>query len=120
MVKRFAMVKRFVGALVVLGFVAGWGSGIAEAYTCEVVIKTAEERIKEAEGKLKPDTDVRIKARLAEAKWLLEQAKINHRQASERHTQPIGKYTHGDAVRQARWAETQAREVIFLATGEPR
>lgn len=114
------MVKRFVGALVVLGFVAGWGSGIAEAYTCEVVIKTAEERIKEAEGKLKPDTDVRISSKLAEAKGLLEASKINHRQAGERHVGPIGKYTHGDAVRQARWADSLAREVIFLATGEPR
>ena len=51
---------------------------------------------------------------------MLEAAKINHHQASERHTGPIGKYAHGDAVRQARWAESLAREVIFLATGEPR
>ena len=118
--KRLVMVKRLVGTLVILACVSGWGVRTAEAYTCEVVIKTAEERIKEAESKLKPNTDVRIKAKLAEAKGLLEQAKINHRQASERHTQPVGKYTHGDAVRQARWAETQAREVIFLETGEPR
>ena len=120
MERRFVMVKRFVGALVVLAFVSGWGARAAEAYTCEVVIKTAEERIKEAEGKLKPDTDVRIKAKLAEAKGLVEAAKINHREASERHTGPVGKYTHGDAVRQARWAESLAREAIFLATGEPR
>ncbi len=120
MEKRVVMVKRVVGALVVLAFVTGWGVRAAEAYTCEVVIKTAEERIKEAEAKFKPDTDVRIKAKLAEAKGLLEAAKINHRQASERHTGPVGKYTHGDAVRQARWAETLAREVIFLETGEPR
>ncbi len=118
--KRLISVKRLVGALIVLASISGWGIRAAEAYTCEVVIKTAEERIKEAEAKLKPNTDVRIKAKLAEAKGLLEQAKINHRQASERHTQPVGKYTHGDAVRQARWAETEAREVIFLETGEPR
>ena len=118
--KRMVIVKRFVGGLAVLAFVTGWGIRAADAYTCEVVIKTAEERIKEAESKLKPNTDVRIRAQLAEAKGLLEQAKINHRQASERHTEPVGKYTHGDAVRQARWAETEAREVIFLATGEPR
>lgn len=114
------LVKRLAGALAILGFVAGWGSGVAQAYTCEAVIKAAEERITEAEAKLTPDTDARIKARLVEAKGLLEQAKINHRQAPERHIGPVGKYTHGDAVRQARWAETQAREVIFLATGEPR
>jgi len=120
MVKRFVMVKRLAGALVVLAFVSAWAANAAEAYTCEAVIKTAEERIKEAEAKLKPDTDVRIKARLAEAKGLLELAKINHRQASERHVGPVGKYTHGDAVRQARWAESLAREVIFLETGEPR
>jgi hypothetical protein len=114
------MVRQLAATLAVLGFVAGWGSGVADAYTCESVIKAAEERITEAEATLKPDTDARIKARLAEAKGLLEQAKINHRQAPERHIGPVGKYTHGDAVRQARWAEIQAREVIFLATGEPR
>ncbi len=118
--ERLVMVKRLVGALLVLAVVIGWGVGAAEAYTCEVVLKTAEERIKEAEAILKPNTDARIRAKLAEAKGLLEAGKINHHQASERHTGPIGKYAHGDAVRQARWAESLAKEVIFLATGEPR
>lgn len=56
------MVTRLAGALVVMAFVAGWRSGVAEAYTCEAVIKAAEERITEAEAKLKSDTDARIKA----------------------------------------------------------
>jgi hypothetical protein len=63
---------------------------------------------------------VRIKQRLAEAKGLLDSAKIGHRQATERHTGTIGKYAHGDAVRQARWAESLATEVIFLSTGATR
>jgi hypothetical protein len=90
------------------------------AYMCESLFTVADDRIKEAEAKVHPDTDVRIKQKLAEAKGLLESAKIGHRQATERHTGAAGKYSHGDAVRQARWAESLASEVIFLASGEPR
>ena len=114
------MAKRIAGALVALGLVAGWGIAPAAAYMCESLFKVAEERIQEAESKVKDDTDVRIKQKLAEAKGLLESAKIGHRQATERHTGAVGKYSHGDAVRQARWAEGLASEVIFLATGETR
>src|SRR6266852_4404630 len=95
-------------------------AGHAEAYMCEGLFATADQRIKEAESKLTPETDVRIKQKLAEAKGILESAKIGHRQATERHTGAVGKYSHGDAVRQARWAESLATEVIFLATGETR
>ncbi len=114
------MVKRCAALLMALALVGGWGAVPAMAYTCEVMFKIAEDRIKEAEGKIQPDTDVRIKQKLVEAKGILESAKVGHRQATERHTGPIGKYSHGDAVRQARWAESLATEVIFLATGEPR
>ena len=110
------MALRLILALVVALFLAGH----AEAYMCEGLFAVADERIKEAESKLTPDTDVRIKQKLAEAKGLLESAKIGHRQATERHTGVVGKYSHGDAVRQARWAETLATEVIFLTTGETR
>jgi hypothetical protein len=114
------MAKRFVVAVAAAGLMAGWGAGPAMAYMCEAMFSAAEERIKEAEGKIQPETDVRIKQKLAEAKGLLESAKIGHRQASERHTGPAGKYSHGDAVRQGRWAEALANEVIFLATGQAR
>jgi hypothetical protein len=95
-------------------------AGGADAYMCESLFAVADQRIKDAESKLTPDTDVRIKQKLAEAKGLLESAKIGHRQATERHTGVVGKYSHGDAVRQARWAESLASEVIFLTTGETR
>ena len=39
---------------------------------------------------------------------------------SRSHTGEIGKYSHGDAVRQARWAESLATEALFLTTGETR
>jgi hypothetical protein len=95
-------------------------AGSVEAYMCEGLFAAADQRIKEAESKLTPDSDVRIKQKLAEAKGLLESAKIGHRQATERHTGAVGKYSHGDAVRQARWAESLAIEVIFLQSGETR
>jgi hypothetical protein len=102
--------------------VAAWAllAGAAEAYMCEGLFGTAEQRIKEAEGTITGETDVRIKQKLAEAKGLLESAKIGHHQATERHTGPVGRYSHGDAVRQARWAEALATEVIFLSTGAAR
>jgi hypothetical protein len=102
--------------------VAAWGlaCGVAEAYMCESLFTAAEQRIKEAEGTITAETDVRIKQKLAEAKGLLESAKIGHRQATERHTGSVGKYSHGDAVRQARWADALATEVIFLSTGAAR
>jgi hypothetical protein len=115
------MGNRFATAVLVMaGLVGAWGVAPAGAYQCEGLFKIADERIKEAEGKITPGTDVRIKQKLAEAKGVLEAAKIGHRQATERHTGAIGKYSHGDAVRQARWAESMASEVIFLATGEER
>jgi len=95
-------------------------AGTAQAYMCETLFATADQRLKEAEDTITAETDVRIKQKLAEAKGLLESAKIGHRQATERHTGAIGKYSHGDAVRQARWAETLATEVIFLSTGATR
>ncbi len=110
--------RNIVGALVAA--VCVLGAGVADAYMCEGLFATAEERIKEAEGTITKETDVRVKQKLAEAKGLLEAAKIGHRQASERHTGAIGKYSHGDAVRQARWAESLATEVIFLSTGATR
>jgi hypothetical protein len=102
--------------------VTAWAlsAGTAEAYMCEGLFATAEQRIKEAEGTITAETDVRIKQKLAEAKGLLDSAKIGHRQATERHTGPVGRYSHGDAVRQARWAEALATEVIFLSTGDAR
>jgi hypothetical protein len=96
------------------------GPGVAAAYMCEGLFATAEARIKEAEAAVTAETDVRIKQKLAEAKGLLEAAKIGHRQATERHTGAVGKYSHGDAVRQARWSEALATEVIFLSTGATR
>jgi hypothetical protein len=118
--RRNVMMKRIVVVAVVAGLVGAWGVAPASAYMCEGLIKAAEDRIKEAEGKIKPDTDVRIKQKLVEAKGILESAKVGHRQATERHTGPVGKYSHGDSVRQARWAESLASEVVFLATGEAR
>jgi hypothetical protein len=96
------------------------GPGVAAAYMCEGLFSAAEARIKEAEASVNAETDVRIKQKLAEAKGLLEAAKIGHRQATERHTGTVGKYSHGDAVRQARWSESLATEVIFLSTGATR
>jgi hypothetical protein len=110
------MTRRLILAL---GLTLALASGV-EAYMCESLFTVADQRIKEAEAKLTPDTDVRVKQKLAEAKGLLESAKIGHRQATERHTGVVGKYSHGDAVRQARWAESLASEVIFLTTGETR
>jgi hypothetical protein len=104
-----------VAALMLLG-----ATGSALAYSCEVEYKKAESLIKEAEANVKPETDARVKAMLAEAKGRLEAAEISHRQASEKHTGSIGKYMHGDAVRQGREAQSLASEVIFLATGQPR
>ena len=112
---RTGMVSVMVAAAIGLGSVAP-----ASAYMCESLFAVADQRIKEAESKVKPETDVRIKQKIAEAKGVLESAKIGHRQATERHTGEIGKYSHGDAVRQARWAESLATEAIFLATGETR
>jgi hypothetical protein len=109
---------KVAGALVAIACILG--AGAADAYMCEALFATADQRIKEAEGTITKDTDVRIKQKLAEAKGLLESAKIGHRQTTERHTGAIGKYSHGDAVRQARWAEALATEVIFLSTGETR
>jgi hypothetical protein len=103
-----------------IGVAAMLGAGAAEAYMCEGLFATAEQRIKEAENSVNNETDVRIKQKLAEAKGLLDSAKIGHRQATERHTGTIGKCSHGDAVRQARWAESLATEVIFLSTGATR
>ena len=112
---RTRMVSVMVAAAIGLGGVAP-----AWAYMCEGMFAVAEQRIKEAESKLQPDSDVRIKQKIAEAKGLLESAKIGHRQATERHTGAIGKFSHGDAVRQARWSESLATEAIFLTTGETR
>src|SRR5262245_48236888 len=108
---------RWIVAMAVVSVLA---AGTAEAYMCEGLFAVADQRIKEAEGAINGETDVRIKQKLAEAKGLLESAKIGHRQAAERHTGAVGKYSHGDAVRQARWAESLATEVIFLSTGATR
>jgi hypothetical protein len=110
--------RKIAAALIVAACVSG-ASG-AQAYMCEGLFATAEQRIKEAEDTVTAETDVRIKQKLAEAKGLLDSAKIGHRQATERHTGAVGKYSHGDAVRQARWAEALATEVIFLSTGTTR
>ena len=109
---------KLVGALVAALSVLG--PGVAAAYMCESLFTAAEQRIKEAEATVTETTDVRIKQKLAEAKGILEAAKIGHRQATERHTGAVGKYSHGDAVRQARWSEALATEVIFLSTGTTR
>jgi hypothetical protein len=114
------MVKQVAAAVVVAASIGLAGGASASAYMCEGQFAVAEQRIKEAESKIQPGTDVRIKQKLAEAKGLLEAAKIGHRQATERHTGEVGKYSHGAAVRQARWAESLATEAIFLATGETR
>lgn len=90
------------------------------AYSCEAEFSKAEQTINEAKAAVNEQTDARIKASLAEAEGLLKAAQISHRQASERHVGEHGKYMHGDAVRKARWAQTLATEVIFLATGDPR
>lgn len=111
---------RWGTSAVVGGMIALAGVAPAAAYMCEGTFAVAEERIKEAESKVQPGTDVRIKQKIAEAKGLLESAKIGHRQATERHTGEVGKYSHGDAVRQARWAESLATEALFLTTGETR
>lgn len=113
------MGKRMVSVMVAAAIGLG-GVVPAMAYMCEGLFAVADERIKEAESKVQPGTDVRIKQKIAEAKGILDSAKIGHRQATERHTGDIGKYSHGDAVRQARWAESLATEAIFLATGVTR
>ena len=71
-----------VGALVAALSVLG--PGVAAAYMCESLFTAAEQRIKEAEATVTEATDVRIKQKLAEAKGLLEAAKIGHRQATVR------------------------------------
>lgn len=115
--------KTFVKTLVIGSGALALTLGLmapASAYTCNAVFGEAEKLISEAESKVKPDTDSRIKAMIAEAKGLLEAGRISHGQAAEKHVGPSGKYAHGDAVRKARWAADLAKEAIFLASGEPR
>jgi hypothetical protein len=116
------MQKPTVKHLAVTGaLVLGLGASLpAAAYMCKGVFNEAEKNISEAESKVTPKSDSRIKAMIAEAKGLLESGRIAHDQAAERHVGEAGKYAHGDAVRKARWAADLAKEAIFLATGDPR
>lgn len=109
--------KPIAFAFLSLSLVAG-GVTSAAAYSCEAEFAKADRLIKQANAALKPGTDARILAMIAEAKGINEAAKLSHRKASQRHTMKDGKYMHGDAVRKGRWAQSLAKEAIFLATGE--
>lgn len=111
--------KLIVLASLSLSFLAG-GITSASAYSCEAGFAKADRLIRQAEAAIKPGTDARILAMIAEARGINEAAKISHRKASQRHTKKVGKYMHGDAVRKGRWAQSLAKEAIFLATGEAR
>ncbi len=102
-----------------LGFVAA-GTAPALAYSCESEFSAANELIAEAESLVKEDTDSRILAMIAEAKGIAAAGITSHRKASQGHTGGKGKFMHGDSVRMGRWAQTLAKQAIFLLTGETR
>ena len=77
----------------------------AQAFTCPVVIKQAEDLIKKAEsGKVTADT----KPLIEEAKKQVAEAKAHHENAKT-------KRDHGDAVRKAKVAAAFAEEAIVLS-----
>ncbi len=114
------MGKRRVGAVIMLALVAGGNLGSAEASTPEDTFRRAEEFIQEAEASLRPDTHSRIKQKLAEAKEVLRSAEVGTLPAGSLDGTPVGKYSLSHAALQALWAESVAREVIFLTTGKVR
>lgn len=103
----------------VIGITAA-STTLAFAYSCESEFAKASQLVAEVESLVKEDTDSRILAMIAEAKGIAEAGIISHRNASERHTGENGKFMHGDAVRKGKWAQTLAKQAVFLLTGEIR
>jgi len=100
-----------------IGFVAG-GASPAMAYSCEGQFSRANELVTKAESMVKKDTDARILALIAEAKGIANSGIISHRKANERHTGKNGKFMHGDSVRKGKWAQSLAKQAIFLLSGD--
>jgi len=98
------MTKRAV-VLVLAGFLAGLSVvGPADAYTCPVLIKQAEDAIARAERtRLAPEG----RALLEDAKGLVAEARQHHQTAKT-------KRDHDDAVRKARTAQGLAEEALKL------
>lgn len=106
-------------ALSVFGIIA-LNPSTACAYSCEGEFAAAEALIAEAEALVKDDSDARIFAMIAEAKGIAQAGIISHRKANERHTGVTGKFMHGDSVRNGKWAQSLAKEALFLLTGKIR
>lgn len=111
--------KSFVAPAVTFALILG-GATSALAYSCQATFQEAQSLISEAESKMTPQTDSRIRALITKAKGLADAGLISHTEASERHHGPTGKYAHGDSVRMGRESAALAKEALFLLTGEPR
>lgn len=108
--------KYAAGALVgALCFVV---ASAAFAYSCEAEFAKANQLVAEAEALVTENTDARALAMIAEAKGIAEAGIVSHRKATERHTGENGKFMHSDAVRKGKWAQSLAKQAIFLITGE--
>lgn len=106
--------KYIAGALCL----AAAGTSPVLAYSCEAEFAKAAQLVAEAEALVAENTDARVLAMISEAKGIAETGIISHRKATERHTGDVGKFMHSDAVRKGKWAQTLAKQAIFLMTGE--
>lgn len=88
------------------------------AWSCQSQYEEAERLIEKAENLVADDTDSRILAMLEQAKGLADSGIVSHAKASEGHTGEVGKFMHGNAMRQAAWAQELAKQAYFLLTTE--
>lgn len=114
------MGKRMASAIIMLAVMAGGSLGSAEASTDEEMFRRAEAFVREAEASLKPDTDPLTKQKLAEAKAVLRSAEMGNPPARPLDGMPVGERSWNSAGVRAVWAESVARQVIFLTTGKVR
>ena len=114
------MGKRMVGAVIMLALVGGGSVASAEASTSGEVFRRAHDLIQEAEASLGPDTNAWIRQKLAEAKGVLTSAETGNLPAEASQGTPGGKYSLSNAELQALWAESVARDVIFITTRKLR
>jgi hypothetical protein len=105
------------GAVVTPAVWTGRDARSGEASADEEVLRRAQAWIRKAEARLRPDTEARITRKLTEAKGTLESAEISARQTVGSRAGLIGRYSFSDAALQVLWAESLAREVVFLTTG---
>jgi len=114
---KIGLAPHFFAKLILLSLLA-ISAPNAQAYSCEAQFALAQEIIKKAESLVTDTTDARILAMISEAKGIAEAGIVSHRKATEKHTGHTGKYMHGDSVRKGLWAQTLAKEAVFLMTGE--